>query len=642
MSRLRAGANINSMDCGIRILIAGLFGAAVAAAATFQVPFTTEDRVFLLGLFGGSARKGAFGPDGPWQTIGVMLGNQSTGQHATYSAMWPTTHNYTLILNTDGGGPYKKNTTNPEEAVLGGVWFPDNDESAYFSNYTIRPTRSPTLPPDYVKYWENSRNDTLSVGRSLGNEYAQVNLPVAQVAGWDFRTRRNKNYTSPVGQVGLRNLVTELESTGFIGSQSFGMHIGSVAMNQPGSMVLGGYDRSRALGPVGSFNIIATTHVVFLVDVTLGVEEGISPFKAPHIDSVFQGLPQDNPTAVAMTRHYGGKQTSVLVQPDAAVPGIYLPSGTCETAAAHLPVTFDNATGYYLWNTQDPYYKRIVSSPAYMGFTLSDRDATNITIKVPFKLLNLTLEAPIVDTPTQYFPCMSRNSSFGTWALGRAFLQAAFYGANLDRNVTFLAQAPGPNMEQSVINDIAPSTVALSFNSTGSFVESWRGYWTPLDRADEFLESGGGGGVSMTTRALAITFSVVGAIALLCAGAFFWRRKKQTRTGEAGEKPPGSESGASELGDGLSGKQELDGRGERRCEMGESDAHEIDTLMDEKHEVPAFPLVYELPAESLLQKVEKAEGHDGTGDKKNEGREDKRDSPRADTKDTTSDVEAQR
>lgn len=287
-----------------------------------------------------------------------------------------------------------------QERVPGAAWFPEDDQSAYFSNYTIRPTRPPNYPADYEKTWGNAFNGTLTVERLLGNEYAQILLPIAQVVGWDFRMRGNKNYTSPVGQLGLRNMVTRLESTGFIGSQSFGMHIGSVAMDQPGSMVLGGYDRSRALGPVGSFNIIAQTHVVFLVDVTLGVEEGISPFKAPRIHSVFRGPPRANPIAAVNNRQFVGKQNSVFVQADAAVPGIYLPSGTCETAAAHLPVIFDDATGYYLWDTQDPYCKRIVSSPAYIGFTLSNRDATNITIKVPFKLLNPTLEPPIVDTPT--------------------------------------------------------------------------------------------------------------------------------------------------------------------------------------------------------------------------------------------------
>lgn len=138
---------------------------------------------------------------------------------------------------------------------------------------------------------------------------------------------------------------------------------------------------------------------------------------------------------------------------------------------------------------------------------------------------------------------------------------------------------------------------------------------------------------------------MVGAIALLCAGVFFWRRRrKQTRSKERSGAP--SESGASELGDGLSGKQELDGHGKRMYEMGERDTHEIDTPMEEKHEVPAFPLAYELPAEPIPQrKTEKAERRemDGNEEKKDEGREDMKESPGADAKrDTTSDLGAQR
>lgn len=78
-----------------------------------------------------------------------------------------------------------------------------------------------------------------------------------------------------------------------------------------------------------------------------------------------------------------------------------------------------------------------------LGFKFQ-KDSSNthtIDIKVPFALLNLTLDYPLVDRPTPYFPCMPTNRTYG---LGRAFLQAAFVGVNWGNGVGswFLAQCP--------------------------------------------------------------------------------------------------------------------------------------------------------------------------------------------------------
>lgn len=54
----------------------------------------------------------------------------------------------------------------------------------------------------------------------------------------------------------------------------------------------------------------------------------------------------------------------------------------------------------------------------------------------------------MVTVPTPYFPCVSTGTD-GDGILGRAFLQAAFFAADFQRNLTFLAQAPRPYREGS-------------------------------------------------------------------------------------------------------------------------------------------------------------------------------------------------
>lgn len=75
-----------------------------------------------------------------------------------------------------------------------------------------------------------------------------------------------RGYNSPAGNLGLGGVIdrfnkfdpdsdgavlVELKKSNDIGSVAFGFHLGSAVFNQPGSIVLGGYEQNRALGPVG-------------------------------------------------------------------------------------------------------------------------------------------------------------------------------------------------------------------------------------------------------------------------------------------------------------------------------------------------------------------------------------------------------
>ena len=83
---------------------------------------------------------------------------------------------------------------------------------------------------------------------------------------------------------------------------------------------------------------------------------------------------------------------------------LYLPSSTCAAIAKNLPVTYDAGKALYIWNTPDPQYARIVTSPTYLSFVFRGSIGT-LTIKAPFHLPNLTLEEPLMSIHTPYFPC---------------------------------------------------------------------------------------------------------------------------------------------------------------------------------------------------------------------------------------------
>ncbi|PWY78243.1 hypothetical protein BO70DRAFT_397494 [Aspergillus heteromorphus CBS 117.55] len=153
---------------------------------------------------------------------------------------------------------------------------------------------------------------------------------------------------------------------------------------------------------------------------------------------------------------------------------------TCDAIASELPVTYQSDYGLYFWSTSDQKYSQIVTASTYLGFTFRKdflNDA-NMTIKVPFALLNLTLDTPLVDNPTPYFPCMGTD---GTYVLGRAFLQAAFVGVNRGTGTKnwFLGQAPGPNMGASTPTTIEVADTTIS-GSSSSWEDSWMPYWTEL------------------------------------------------------------------------------------------------------------------------------------------------------------------
>lgn len=168
-----------------------------------------------------------------------------------------------------------------------------------------------------------------------------------------------------VGQTFLGSLA----ANNLILSNSFGLHYGSASLNAVGSLTWGGYDQSRVLGDVGSYSLAngyQNNMLLSLLDVQIGMENGFLQLNSS----------KDQPANIIPH-----------------VPYMYI--ALCAAIAQNLPVVLSSYTNLYIWNTTDPQLERIINSPSNLAFVLGTSGVPNLTIKVPFELLNLTLDAAI-------------------------------------------------------------------------------------------------------------------------------------------------------------------------------------------------------------------------------------------------------
>ncbi|TVY39363.1 hypothetical protein LOCC1_G004300 [Lachnellula occidentalis] len=330
-----------------------------------------------------------------------------------------------------------------------------------------------------------------------------------------------------------------LFDAGITPSNSYGLHVGSVAMGIPPSLYFGGYEQSRVLGLVTAQDYGLNFLPIDLLDISIGVAVGNSPFDF----SSKAGLLASGNASIG---------PALQVHVDYNPPYISLPRSTCDAIAAELPVHFEPSLGLYLWNTTNPNYTTIVTSPSFLGFTfrLNASISQNMTINVPFSLLNLTLTPPAVTQPTAYLPC-SPLSDNGQPNLGRAFAQAAFVGVNWQtdgQGTWFMAQAPGPNTPS------APEGVATSLQafdrfivpSSNDWVDTWKLTWKPIGADTVHVNSSTPGvTVSPSPKSTSAPSSPIspGAIAGIAIGAicgvvligtgvwYIIRRAKRSRRG---------------------------------------------------------------------------------------------------------------
>ncbi|KFY34304.1 hypothetical protein V494_06876 [Pseudogymnoascus sp. VKM F-4513 (FW-928)] len=428
---------------------------------------------------------GNFGPDGPWQAVEVNVGSPPQ-KIALYPGGVYQSHLLTLDV-------CKNTTISPLcYATAAGVYDPGTSTTALDKLIQF---------PAFVDFTEDalaiegetgiSGLDQIDIGQGviipnvtldLHNDIATIypdGTPYPVEVGTfalGFTATINQSFTGNDGITINSTLIPGYLNTDSIPvnqrtpSNSFGLHIGSVTPEVPGSLHFGGYDQRRIVGDITTQNGHPDT--IDLIDISLVVHAGASPWS----DSApLTGLLRSGNETM-------GPALPVKILPQA--PYLNLPASSCSAIAALLPVKYSKQYGLYLWDTASPSYRRIVSSATSLSFTFrrDTLNTANITIHVPFPLLNLTLTAPLVTSPTPYFPCNAESR--GHYSLGRAFLQAAFFGVNWQATsqsaVWWLAQAAGPGVitQNNVQNiEIGDTVIKASAND---WKQSWDGFWTPL------------------------------------------------------------------------------------------------------------------------------------------------------------------
>ena len=549
-----------------------------------------------------------YGPDGPWQGVSVSIGSEDSSVDlfpgGTGASTLLTSKTCNKGLPCAEGGIFNKNlsttynTSLSAQTVSGdygigtlfyssATWEQGNDDIQLYSPGEV----SAGLTVQHLAMNLIS-NTNITIGNGIPYPVQAGQLSLAPLLANEGNN--DSATTNPWGKnatVIPENLVTQEQ----IPSNSFGLHYGSVFLKQALSCWLGGYDQYRVVGPVSTHPVnsrVTDELLIDLLDIGIGVETGGSPFSFPSK----QGLLASNNASVG---------TSISVAMDPYIPFLNLPRSTCNAIAATLPVTYNASLDLNIWNTSSPAYKSIVTSPAYLSFTFpaSAANNANITIKVPFALLNLTLEPPLVAEPLQYFPCQPPSPFDGTYSLGRSFLQAAFIGANWDKNEWYLAQAPGPNIQKQT-DPVAMSGDNVVNGSGATWASTWTQNWTPLAANGAAAASSTGSSVlpppsSGGLSGGAIAGIVVGALAGLAlifgAAIFFFLRQRRRRqrqssgafnnnnnnkNGPYSDYHDGTETATTAVSPFLSS-----GPGshpEFKIELGEDEMHEMDGIAEEK------------------------------------------------------------
>ena len=475
------------------------------------------------------------GPDGPWMPLTMPVGAplQLIDTYPTINSTinWfvstencaqpnqsclngqPSYYNVRTFSGTRDFNFTQNTTSVPFDQLYGD----SNEAMDNLEGFGFWHAESITLPPQvFLGSISQVTSNNTNIVYPGGASYVPLSTISLNPTGLALPTKEN-------GSMVWSNLISGLETANKISSLSWTMHMGSFAQNINGSLVIGGYDQSHLIEHPGNF----TGNMMQLTSVTLGTSSGASPWTSNQQGQNFLG-------------NGSGNTNSINTSFEPSLSYLFLPSSVCTALAGVLPISFNSDFNLYTWNVDDQLFKDIVTSPSYLNFTFSDQLKHTVSIRVAFALLNLTLEAPLVSKPTQYFPCYPSSTSSDIYILGRAFLQAALIGQNTNSGRFWLAQAPGPITSSSglSIKELSASDTQLDLPpAPPSWEQTWSDILKPLasSPATNTLSDGNISTASSSLSGGAIAGTIIGVLALAaiaCATAYFLLRARKRRSQE--------------------------------------------------------------------------------------------------------------
>ncbi|KAF3045859.1 hypothetical protein E8E12_000533 [Didymella heteroderae] len=285
--------------------------------------------------------------------------------------------------------------------------------------------------------WEEVGTFGMGLGSNLGLRgsayYGFEKVTVSSSLGEDVTHWEEtvvSAYSTPdfwIGQLGLssglvfmneknqaRSFLNVLKDKGRIPSLSFGYQAGSPDRftRVAGSLLLGGYDRSRQ------------SNITLLAPLTPDVIVGVQ--------------------SISMTSGNGAKinllSKGIKAIIDTNTPDIWLPSSVCDQFASALGLTYFPEADRYIVN--ETTRTTIRSSSPTFSFVIgtSTSGGSTVSIEIPYGAFDLQATYPIFSTPTYYFP-LRRAANESQFTLGRAFLQEVYLSVDWERNIFNISQA---------------------------------------------------------------------------------------------------------------------------------------------------------------------------------------------------------
>lgn len=263
-------------------------------------------------------------------------------------------------------------------------------------------------------------------------------------------------YASPgfwVGQLGLLplsiNYSTTVNSPSFLVALRDGGHIPSVAYGYqagspyrgtkvPASLVLGGYDGSRASKPLT---------VKINTDMSRALTVSIH-------DIVATGTLNGTLSLVNSER--------ILAPLDSSIPELWLPKSVCDRFESVFGLEYHEASGRYLLT--DAKRDQLRSMNPIMTMTIGSDPSisgNSTIIQLPYAAFDLQAGFPIFVNETNYFP-IRRADNESQYAIGRVFLQEAYIGVDFESGTFNVSAARWDELDPEIITILSEESKATA------------------------------------------------------------------------------------------------------------------------------------------------------------------------------------
>ncbi|KAF1960901.1 hypothetical protein CC80DRAFT_266982 [Byssothecium circinans] len=445
------------------------------------------------------------GNDGKWSTFLINLGDDEHGRGQNFRVLVSTSSPVTIV-------PGQSDWCNQECSKERGTQLFDNKQTLGFedkSSYAWNEAGLFNIPLPH--WWSMNKTDAKWGSENVGLGPSSTTSPI--LAKQNVLLGQDKNLF--MGSLGLSNvavisgkdsksgfLVNFAKSAEMIPSVSYGYSAGASYRNgesgAAGSVVLGGYDRSRAK-----------------------LENSFSTNMPPNNSTLVVGVTsityQPNQDIHAITESLTANSSGFLATIDSTLPYLWLPDKICDAFIERFQLSYNEKTELYTVNETAHEHNQRQNATVLFKLSKDALDSNNYTtISLPYAAFDLEASYPIYDNATRYFPI--KKSRNGIFVLGRTFLQESYLIVDYERSNFTIAPAiyTNPMPEQKLVpiynKTYTPPAATL----------------TPIPKGDKGLPGGAIAG---------IVVGILIAIGLAAVGAFFWWKKRRTTQ----EAPPYSE-----------------------------------------------------------------------------------------------------